>query len=129
MATQDGLSATELKHRMDAMFRETMLYGAAHGGAGGGAGGAGGVGGLLYGSPQPTPAPTTKHTLSSELEKMVSMRLRSARSSFFDHWHMHKYGDKVFVVIFNDGQCVHIEDTWPLFPSDALITQLRLLEK
>jgi hypothetical protein len=60
---------------------------------------------------------------------MVHMRLRSAPASFFDHWHMHRVGDeKVIVLIINKGVSTILEDEWPLFPSDALITKLRLLE-
>jgi hypothetical protein len=67
---------------------------------------------------------------SAKLEDMIRMRLRSAPGSFFDHWHAYKAkDDKVVVLVVNNGAHVVLEDEWPLFPSDALITQLRLLEK
>ncbi len=60
---------------------------------------------------------------------MISMRLRSRREDFFDHWHAHKIGDeRVVLFIVHKGQEVVLSDPWPLFPSDTLITQLRLLE-
>jgi len=97
---------------------------------------------MVYGSSTPTPAGSsfsplaqavyhgTKTYSSGELEKMISMRLRSARESFFQHWHCHKINDeKVVILVINNGTHVVLEDPWPLFPSDTLITQLRLLEK
>ena len=38
-------------------------------------------------------------------------------------------GDKVFVFVVQDNQAVTLEDDATMFPSDQLITQLRLLEK
>ncbi len=66
---------------------------------------------------------------SDSLTTMISMRLRSRREDFFDHWHAHKIGDeRVVLFIVHKGQEVVLSDPWPLFPSDTLITQLRLLE-
>jgi hypothetical protein len=80
---------------------------------------------------RPAPMPATRKYNSDELAEMVSMRLRSAKSSFFQHWHMHRTdnGEKVIILIVDDNKHVTLEDEWPLFPSDALITKLRLLEK
>jgi hypothetical protein len=67
---------------------------------------------------------------SPELEEMLRMRTRSAPDSRFPHWHAYKHDEKVFVtVVTSDGNAVTLEDEWPLFPSDALVTKLRLLEK
>lgn len=67
------------------------------------------------------------------LANMVRMRLRSKPSSYFEHWHFHKTlrkGESLVVgLIIQDGEVTVLEDAWALFPSDQLITQLRLLEK
>lgn len=65
---------------------------------------------------------------SSKLEEMMRMRLRSARSAFFKHWHAFKDGETVHVMVVNNGQSVLLKDDFSLFPSDQLITALRLLE-
>lgn len=68
------------------------------------------------------------------LHDMLCMRMRwhgveGARSGF-DHVAVHSAGDKVFVwVITKDTQTVTMEDDGALFPSDALITKLRLLQQ
>jgi hypothetical protein len=72
----------------------------------------------------------TNRYSSTQLEEMVRMRLRSADGSYFKRWHMHKINDeKVIVLVVTDDRHVVLEDEWPLFPSDRLITALRLLEK
>lgn len=67
------------------------------------------------------------------LANMVRMRLRSKPESYFEHWHFHKTlrkGDELVIgLIIQDGMVTVLEDAWALFPSDQLITQLRLLEK
>ena len=61
---------------------------------------------------------------------VVRMRLRTPRGRFFDHWHMHKINDeRVLILVVSNGQATMLEDEWPLFPSDTLITKLRLLEQ
>lgn len=48
----------------------------------------------------------------------------------FEHMTIHQAGDKVFIfVITKDIETVTLEDEAGLFPSDATITKLRLLEK
>lgn len=63
--------------------------------------------------------------------KLLAMRLRvpeGQRMPFHDLF-TSLAGDKVFVFVVQDGQAVTLEDEAPLYPSDQLITQLRLLEK
>jgi hypothetical protein len=43
--------------------------------------------------------------------------------------HRSRCGEKVFVFVVAGDKAVTLEDEWPLFPSDTLITSLRLLEK
>lgn len=81
--------------------------------------------------PRATPDPNFTNYSSDDLAQMVSMRLRSARESYFRHWHFHKVGEKVVILVIPNvsGEHVVLEDDFSLFPSDALITALRLLEK
>lgn len=68
------------------------------------------------------------------LHDMLCMRMRwhnieDVRNGF-DHVAVHSAGDRVFVwVITKDTQTVTMEDDETLFPSDALITKLRLLQQ
>ena len=70
---------------------------------------------------------------SDKLAQMVGMRLRTPPGAYFGNWHFHKTtrdGEEVvYCFIVNDGRATVLEDGWPLFPSDELITKLRLLEK
>lgn len=71
--------------------------------------------------------------LDSELHrsKLIAMRLRlreGDRMPFQDLF-TSLAGDKVFVFVVQDNQAVTLEDDANLFPSDQLITQLRLLDK
>lgn len=61
----------------------------------------------------------------------IALRLRWLPGNLppLDALFAHRADDKVFVFVVVDGQAVTLEDGWDLFPSDALITQLRLLEK
>lgn len=62
--------------------------------------------------------------------KMLAMRLRAELTKLpYEFIDTHLSGDKVFVFVVQDNQAVTIEDSTALFPSDTLITQLRLLEK
>lgn len=73
---------------------------------------------------------------SAALKRMIAMRLRTGEAEallpgypFFECHEAKKTG-KVFVcLISEDGQPITIEDDADLFPSDTLITQLRLLKK
>ncbi len=77
--------------------------------------------------------PPTYYDVSTEQgrQRMIGMRLRLADGSRFpfDHISSHLCDDKVlvFVVPHNKSDAVILEDDPNLFPSDTLITQLRLL--
>lgn len=99
-----------------------------------------GVGGLIVGSGESFQIDgngnlgMAKSDYSPEtLANMVRMRLRSKPESYFEHWHFHKTlrkGEQLVIgIIVQDGVVTVLEDAWGLFPSDQLITQLRLLEK
>lgn len=77
--------------------------------------------------------PPTYYDVSTEQgrQRMIGMRLRLADGSRFpfDHISSHLCDDKVlvFIVPHNKSDAVILEDDPNLFPSDTLITQLRLL--
>lgn len=97
----------------------------------GGNGGAGGAVGGMYTGPHPT--------CISPLQ-MLQMRMRWGQfagpfvqqggfvePSPFHHLEVHQ-GEKDFIIfIVKDGDPVVIRDTHELFPSDTLITQLRMM--
>jgi hypothetical protein len=61
-------------------------------------------------------------------EAMISMRLHMHEGQAFPfHLHAHLDGDMVYVFVVCNGKPVVIEDPWLMFPSDQLISQLRLL--
>lgn len=48
----------------------------------------------------------------------------------FQHMAVHQAGDKIFVwVITKEGEAITLEDEAGIFPSDAMVTKLHLLEK
>lgn len=63
--------------------------------------------------------------------KMIAMRLRLHEGQKIPYHDLFTSlaGDKVFVFVVQDNQAVTLEDDAALFPSDTLITQLRLLDK
>ena len=69
--------------------------------------------------------------LRSDLQRMrmLNMRLRINEGYLlpFDHISTGLGGDHVFVFVVKDGKPVTLTDDAAMFPSDALITQLRLL--
>ncbi len=72
-------------------------------------------------------------SMQSELYRMklLAMRLRIPEGNTLPYQDLFTSlaGDKVFVFVVQDGQAVTLEDTAAMFPSDQLITQLRLLDK
>ncbi len=65
-----------------------------------------------------------------DLIGMIRMRLRkNVGEKLFDFIAAHQHADTVFVFIVHDGKNVVIKDNEKLFPSDALITQIRLLQQ
>lgn len=63
--------------------------------------------------------------------KVLAMRLRLRDGERFPYQFLTTAyaNDKVFVFVVQDGQAVTLTDEAPMFPSDQLITQLRLLDK
>lgn len=61
--------------------------------------------------------------------RMLNMRMRVPEGSMlpFDHITVAKADDKVFIFLVKNGKPALLEDDEALFPSDQLITQLRLL--
>lgn len=59
---------------------------------------------------------------------MIKARMRTDKNLPLDAIHIHEVTSEVIVVfIVNKGQYVTIEDSAALFPSDALMTKLRVL--
>lgn len=67
----------------------------------------------------------------SALLKAIRMRMRAPDGVALgvDDMHCFKSGDVVFVFVVAAGEATIIKDEWPLFPSDQLITQLRLITR
>jgi hypothetical protein len=63
------------------------------------------------------------------LMQMLAMRLHAHQGEVlpFRGLHLYREEDTVFVFFVHNGKPVVLEDGWPLFPSDQLISQLRLL--
>lgn len=62
--------------------------------------------------------------------EMLCMRMRwpSLNTTKFDCVHIHRGKDKIFVfVVNNDGQPCTLEDDLNLFPSDQLVTSLKVM--
>lgn len=82
---------------------------------------------------QVAPAWVEEANASYSPMKMVAMRMRWANEYFppkpFDHVHAVRVEEEVFVFAVVRGEALTIREQWPLFPSDALVTQLRLLEE
>jgi hypothetical protein len=63
-------------------------------------------------------------------EAMICSRMRCDRPHMgIDHMKTVKQGETVYVFIVQAGEYVVVQDDTNLFPSDTLITQLRLLQK
>jgi len=73
--------------------------------------------------------------VSDYLIECIRMRLKigvSDSTKLFDHidaYYSPMTNGVVFVFVVNNGQAQVLEDGWDLFPSDTLITKLRLLQK
>jgi hypothetical protein len=66
---------------------------------------------------------------SMTLEQMIAMRLhiKEGHAMPFEFLRAHRTTDRVYVFIVDKEQAVTLEDDHGLFPSDALITKLRLM--
>jgi hypothetical protein len=102
----------------------------------GGAGGVGGGGGGIsdhhwYALPSVTDLQhgVYRHPYTLSPRQMIGMRLHIPPDGVipFDRIEVHHGADKYLIWVVNKGQSVVLEDETGLFPSDALITQLRLL--
>lgn len=60
---------------------------------------------------------------------MMRLRRREGETHPYQHFSTALAGDKVFIFVVQDNQAVVLDDNAAMFPSDTLITQLRLLEK
>jgi hypothetical protein len=62
-------------------------------------------------------------------DRMLRMRLRIPEGQLPPYQHLNTAlaGDKVFVFVVNRDEAVILEDSRDLFPSDDLVTQLRLI--
>jgi hypothetical protein len=78
-------------------------------------------------------APEPAEDISSPAwrKRILGMRLRISEGHKypFDALETHWAGEKVFLFVVVDAKPVVLEDESALFPSDALITQLRLIQK
>lgn len=76
-------------------------------------------------------APSTgPDTSPMALGRMIDMRMRTTPGTYrfeFMACHKAKNDNKVVVFLYHNKQATHLEDDWNLFPSDTLITQLRLM--
>jgi len=63
--------------------------------------------------------------------QMIAMRLHTPAGEMlpFQHLSVCQLQDKTFVFVVQDNQAVTLEDDPVLFPSDSLITSLRLLQR
>lgn len=79
------------------------------------------------------PASQVADDISTDLWRMraLAMRLRISEGHQlpFQHLSTAWTGEKVFVFVVEHDQAVTLEDDANLFPSDVLITQLRLIAK
>lgn len=72
-----------------------------------------------------------KPTSPKYLKNLITLRLRIPEGSFmpFAFLECYKRDETVFVFVVNSGDPVILEDGWDLFPSDKLITKLRILKE
>jgi hypothetical protein len=65
---------------------------------------------------------------ADRLYKLVCMRLHHTEGAkLFEFAQCHKAGDIAFLFVVHGGKALVFEEGYDLFPSDGLITQLRLL--
>lgn len=69
-----------------------------------------------------------KHMYNPDPEYMIYMRMHAKEGSrLFEFMRVHMCSDKAVVFIVHQDQPIMIEDDLGLFPSDALISKLKLL--
>ena len=82
-------------------------------------------------SPYPYSRPMSDLANERHRKNMLAMRLRISEGEHwgFDSLHTSLGKEKVFVFVVQDGKTATLEDDASMFPSDTLITQLRLIQK
>lgn len=73
-------------------------------------------------------APPNITTDPASLLRCIAMRMRWSGKAPFEKLEPFKQAEKVLIWCVGKDQNVVLEDDWALFPSDGLITKLRLLE-
>lgn len=63
----------------------------------------------------------------SQMIAALNIRLRADTNKLFDRIVACKSQEKAFVFIVKDGKAAVLEDEWTLYPSDRLITQIRMI--
>jgi hypothetical protein len=76
------------------------------------------------------PSPPRRYTLEEKLSARMDWETNRGWGSGFSHVAVHRAGDMVHVwIITKDAKSVVVEDDIGLYPSDALITKIRLLQQ
>jgi hypothetical protein len=76
------------------------------------------------------PPPPRRYTLEEKLSARMDWAADSGWSQGFSHMAVHRAGDMVHVwIITKDAKSAVLEDGAELYPSDALITKIRLLQQ
>ena len=136
LAIKDHREALLKQYTESIMNNPVVMVGGGGGGSGGGGGGHGGV----YVSDSTQTRRVQQHSsfndpysvsITNDLwrARMLSMRLRLSEGQAlpFQHISTGLGGDHVFVFLVHNGEPVTLRDDAAMFPSDTLITQLRLL--
>lgn len=103
---------------------QILIKGVGGGVGGGGGGGVGGMEQAVFRRPQPY-----------SLEQKMAVRMDWGQQGGpwavgFSHMAMHRAGEMVHIwIITKDAQSVVLEDDAALYPSDALITKIRLMQQ
>lgn len=91
----------------------------------------------LFQRPLSSPIPWPEHTMSNRftdsnmiamLQSRMGWNMNAPRCGFTRCAAYQQNDDTAVVFVLNNGKALLIEDDLQLFPSDALVTQLRMLE-
>lgn len=89
-----------------------------------------GVIGGVSGTTVPTWGATPSVAIPWEPDEMLRVRMRWYLTPFpCVKCHNHENIKALVFIVTKDGQHVVLEDEWAMFPSDRLVTQIRLLEQ
>jgi hypothetical protein len=132
-STASEMDAAVQRHITQASIGSATKQGTAYITSGGGGGGGSGA---VLSSGTPSWIYKEESYGRAQYERMIYMRLQAGKGegnlvdSIFDFLAVHKLNDeKMAVFVCNNGDYAVIEDDANMFPSDALITQLRMLAK